>query len=467
MVALRKRARLHRAATHLLVAGAVCVTAGLAGCASSGALEQRQRELGAALAAPPPPVAVGDATAEVFAERDTLDRAELVELVLSRNPELHAAQSGVRAALAEVPRVRSLDDPMVSYGIAPLSIAEGGPRFGHSIEVRQALPYPGKLRLKGEMALAAAQADLYDFEALRRELAEAASVLFDDWYFVHRADAINREHQQLLREAHRIAVARYSAGKAPQQEPLATEVEQAHLDHRALQLHADRLVTRARINALLHRDSDAPLPPPPAALPDPTAAFDAEGLLLREALQSRPELRAARARVEAGEAAVELAEKDGRPDFGVMAQYNNMWAEVEHQWMVGLSFNLPLRRGAREGLRDRERARLHGAEYDLQAETDRVRLQVKEHGVRLSELGHIVRLFREQLLPASRDQMAAARIGYQSGETGFMDLIEAERNLRNVALGYEEALTNFHRHRAVMERVVGRIPGQSPEGDLR
>jgi len=63
------------------------------------------------------------------------------------------------------------------------------------------------------------------------------------------------------------------------------------------------------------------------------------------------------------------------------------------------------------------------------------------------------------LVPAARDQVQAARSGFETGTNSFLALIDAERNLLNVELGHEEALANLGRRRAELDRALGRIPG--------
>ena len=90
---------------------------------------------------------------------------------------------------------------------------------------------------------------------------------------------------------------------------------------------------------------------------------------------------------------------------------------------------------------------------------DEVRLGVRSGADRLAEARHVVRLFRDRLLPAARDQVDAARSGFETGRNSFLALIDAERNLRNVELGYEETLADLGRRRAELDRALGRIPG--------
>ena len=57
-----------------------------------------------------------------FPSDSPLQREALVRAVLERNPNLEAARQAWRAALAEHPQTRSLEDTRASYSLAPASI---------------------------------------------------------------------------------------------------------------------------------------------------------------------------------------------------------------------------------------------------------------------------------------------------------------------------------------------------------
>src|SRR5262245_32024022 len=89
-----------------------------------------------------------------FAGATHLDRAALVRAVLDRNPDVAASRAAWRAALARYREDTAIDDPMVSYSIAPLTIRDE--RIGQTIEIEQKLPTPGRRALAGDVALAEA-----------------------------------------------------------------------------------------------------------------------------------------------------------------------------------------------------------------------------------------------------------------------------------------------------------------------
>jgi outer membrane protein TolC len=101
--------------------------------------------------------------------------------VLARNPTLAEMEAAVRAARARAEQSTALEDPMASATVAPLSLGGGAP-FGYEVRASQRIPYPGKLRLRGEAARQEADAAAAELEATRLELAIEAVERFADYY---------------------------------------------------------------------------------------------------------------------------------------------------------------------------------------------------------------------------------------------------------------------------------------------
>jgi len=131
--------------------------------------------------------------------------------------------------------------------------------------------------------------------------------------------------------------------------------------------------------------------------------------------------------------------------------------------MVGIGVSLPFRRARSHAAVAEAEAALRRTESERLALEDAIRLQVYETEQRMREAAHVVELYRSRLLPASNDQIRAARAGFETGQNSFLALIDAERNQRNVDLGYEEALSSYYRRLAERDRALGKIPGLPPE----
>jgi outer membrane protein TolC len=395
----------------------------------------------------------------LFEGAPQLLRGELVQQVLARNPTVHAARHAWRAALARYPQVTAFEDPMLGATLAPRSIGSDEVDDGYRLDLAQPIPFPGKLRLRGEAALGEADAAAHDHAAVRLRLAAMASLLFDDYALAARSLAINASHVALLEEFQRIATVRYEAGEAAQQDPIQAEVERIHAEHREVVLQTQQRIVAEQINALLHRSPDHPLPPPPAEVVFPQDAGGAPDELIARALEQSPELLAAGARVAAEEARVALARREYFPDLTLTGAYDRIWQEEDLQPSVGLQMNVPLQLGRRKAAVEEAEARLEQANSERIAVEDEVRLSVQSGADRMSEALHLAHLVRDRLLPAARDQVEAARSGFETGRNDFLVLIDAERNLLDVELGHAEALADLGRRRAELDRAVGRVAG--------
>jgi cobalt-zinc-cadmium efflux system outer membrane protein len=84
--------------------------------------------------------------------------SQLLAEVGANNPQISAADHGVRAARQMAPQVTTLPDPKFTY--QQLSVGSPKPFAGYTnsdfayigIGASQELPYPGKLQLRGEVA---------------------------------------------------------------------------------------------------------------------------------------------------------------------------------------------------------------------------------------------------------------------------------------------------------------------------
>ncbi len=397
-----------------------------------------------------------------------LDRSAYVRAVLGRSRSIESARQAWRAAIARVRESGAFEDPMVTFEVAPLSIGSSSARVGWTGMVSQRLPWPGKLSLEETVSKAEADAQRCDYESARRELALAATLLYDEYFVAVRSIEINAHHVELMRSMHAAAIAQFEAGRAAAQDPLQAEFELTHMEHDTVVLASRRDVTVAQMNELLHRDPELPLPPPPKDLPMPDVTeVGATGRLESEAIDRRPDIAGARQHARAEEARAERASRESYPDVTVSTSYNSMWDTPEHRWMVGLSFNLPVQLGRRRGAVEEANATREQYEADAVRMSDMARTQVVVALKQLEEAGHVLHIFAERLLPIARQQVDAARAAFIVSQAPFVSVIDAEKNLRGVELDQQVAQADYDRRRGQLDRALGRIPGLDGKEDAR
>ncbi len=400
----------------------------------------------------------------ISASAPVLERAAYVRAVLHSNPSIESARQGWRAALGRVNQAGAFEDPMLDLGVAPLSIGSSKAPFGYEVGISQKLPWFGKRSLEASIGAAEAEASKSDYESMKRELALAALVLYDQYFIAVRSLEINAHHIELMRAMRDGATAQFAAGRGSAQDALQAESELAHMEHDTMILRSQREITVAQMNELLHRAPELPLPPPPDELPLPPTPEQAPKHLEAEALQQRTDIAAARHRARAEQARADRAGREYYPDFTVSTSYNSMWDMPEHRWMVGLGFNLPIQTGRRTGAADEAVAMRAQFESDAARLTDSARTQVFVSLKQLEESRNVIAVFEKRLLPLAKDQIDAARAGFITSQNPFVAVIDAEKNLRGVELDYQMARADYDRRWGELERALGRTPGLDSKG---
>lgn len=390
--------------------------------------------------------------ADPFVDVAELSPTRLVELVLERNPDVASARAAAEVAAARPVQERALEDPMLTWEVAPLSVYRRDVPFGTQVRLSQKIPFPGKRGLSASEAEAEARSMRAEVRNVGRELRRMALEAWADWYQVAREVEINEQHHLLLRELKRAAEAQYGAGRAAQQDPLQAEVMLAELEQERLELDGRHRLIRGRINALVHRAIRAAVPPPPRELTVQEAIPEDA---LERALERRPELAALDAQIQGARAREELASKAWLPDFELMASYSTMWPEPPMRLMAGVGIEIPLQAARRSGEGAEARARLR--QLELAREHRVLEIENDAHAAReeLSSALAVLSVQRQKVLSAARAQLESARAGYVSGSNEFQALIEAERSLRNAELRLHRALADVVRRRAALESAMG------------
>jgi outer membrane protein TolC len=384
----------------------------------------------------------------------------LVEQVLARNPSLAQMGAAWQAVSARYPQVTSLDDPMFAVTIGPDTFApdDAGVRTAYRFEISQKYPWPGKLRLRGENALAEARAAGNEVDDTRLQLIEAARNAFSEYYLVARALEVNQENLTLLRAFRKNAEARAKTPLGAQQDILQADVEIGREQQRQLTLKRMEQVAVARLNTLLHLPPDQPLPPPPKTLRIREQLLDVSALRTT-ALSRRPDLQALANRITAEQAALALACKEFYPDLEPFLMYDrfmgNMPANRELATMLGVKLNLPVRLARRRAALAEAQAKLVQRQAELARLTDQVNFQVQEAHAQLRESEQTVALYQKTILPAAESNVKTAQTEYMTGKVPFVSLVEAQRTRVGLLDRYHEAVADYFRRRATLERVIG------------
>jgi outer membrane protein, heavy metal efflux system len=398
-----------------------------------------------------------------FAGLGELPLQHFIDEVQARNPSLQAAQAAWSAAANRYPQVVALDDPMLDTMLAPASLSANSPiQSSYTIGVSQKIPGRGKRALRGEIALWEANAAAWDAQEIRLRLTLAASLAYFELYLTEREREINRANITVLKDIRSAAKSRYESNLVSAQDLSLADLELAKLEQRDLELKQMQRVATARINTLLHRRPEHPLPPTTRSLTiasEPTEVAHWQSL----ALQQRPELAALSSRIQSEQNAVALACKDYYPDFEVLARYDSFWTDIEQRGIIGLSMNLPVNRDKRAAAVNEAIFRLSRLHAEYAQLADSVREDVETNAARVEQAHGVAQLYEQRVLPAAEISLNDAKAAYVAGTVDFQRLLQSRRQLADEQLGYHRTLADYHRSLAQLTRAVGSPAGQTSD----
>jgi outer membrane protein, heavy metal efflux system len=370
-------------------------------------------------------LAGGQAAAQAPPGLEDAALAGFVQEALANNPDLRAARQLLEAARQRPRQASALPDPVVglTYTNEGWSPSLGSmPDTSMGVMVSQDLPFPGKRRLRGQIA--AKDADQAEQQLARARLGVVAAVR-RAYYGLLQARALlelTREQSGLWQQIEGVTRTRYAVGQGNQQDVLRTQVELTRVGQGLAEQEAEAAVRAAELNRLLGRAAEEPFETTAAldSLPGPPS-LDGELARLRSL---SPELAAARLAVERAGLAVALARKEYRPDFTVQGGYMNRGG-LDPMWQAAVGVNLPLRRGRRASALAEAEALREAAGSRVTATDLQLRLRTQERLAQLTAARKASELYREGIIPQDRMSVEAAMASYQAGRVPFITVLES------------------------------------------
>lgn len=399
--------------------------------------------------------------AQVIGKR-ALSLSEAIAEALKNNPELQSERSKVESARARAKQATYLDDPelnMEAWGVPlnhPVKYRSANPLI---IGVRQKLPFFGKLGLKGEMADQEVSIIEQALRAKEQEIVAKVKAAYADYFMASKSIEIYNELLELIRHTGATAENLYGVGRVPQQDVIKALLERTEILNKLTWAEKDLVTSQAKLNTLLSR-RPAALLGAPGELEVTSVALDF-AQLERLAIEQRPDLRALESSIRRSETAVKLAERNRTyPDFMVGLQY---WLAPDqsprHMYAPMLTLTIPFSPWSKgkhdyeveEALADRQ-----AASANLAAMKNMALFEVRDASAKLQAAIKAISIYRDGLLPQAEQSFQSAVAAYQTGGVNFMTLLDAQRTIRDVRMGYYKALVDYEQSRADLERAVGK-----------
>jgi cobalt-zinc-cadmium efflux system outer membrane protein len=391
--------------------------------------------------------------------RDLLTEAE------HNNPQIEAARQGWESTKQIPSQVSTLPDPQ--FTVQQVNVGSPRPFAGYTnsdfayfgLGVSQDFPYPGKLRLRGEMAKRDADVAQQQYETTRRSVVAKIKAAYFQLSYLSKTLGILESDGELLQQVEKAADARYRSGIGNQHDLLQAQLERTKLLREITMHHLEVAKTQAQIKHILNRSQSSPDIEPTDLSETPLAyTFDE---LLSASKGENSEISGAQKMIDKQSLQVDLARKDFYPDFSL--QY--MWqrtdpAQFRAYYMLTFSVRVPIYRNRKQRPElAQAQADLSRSHSEFDAQTQQVTFELKTEYETVQKNAELLKIYREGLLPQARAEFEAGVAAYQNNRqefqallTSFLDVLHLDEEYwqsaaeRETALAQLEELTGLSLH---------------------
>jgi outer membrane protein TolC len=415
----------------------------------------------------------------VFSSRPVINRAlalkEAVEIALKESPVVRGAEEEVNMAIAQVSMARAGTRPILST-TSFLTAGSSGNLFSTPSPVMPSntfgvprsnfydqnltLMYPlytgGRLKALIRQAQSVKSASDADLEAMRRDVALEVKLAYRQVLLAQAVTDIFKNLTDTTQERLRIDRVAFDAGRIPKFNVLRDEAE--HANAQQMLVNAQRDVDIALVMLKTHMGVSQASQITLSDKLDYEKTTDTREELLTLAEKQRPELMAARQRVEAAQQGIAVARSTYQPQFSLMAMADSMKAKRTER-LTGATFGvvigLPILDG---GMRRAQVQEATAQQRKAQQDYERVALQVvNEVETALLALQAAERNIRtaETALISADENYRVAQLRYESGRGINVEVLDALTTFTRARTNRVQALFDYNVTRDQLARAIG------------
>lgn len=388
------------------------------------------------------------------ASETKLDRDGVVRLALVRNHDLQAARAQVKAALGRLQQAGLWPSPRLELNNdtdRPFA-NEGG--YARSVGLSQEFPISGRLSLaedvaRVDVALALAEVN----EAERKLIGDVASTYFD----IVVIDQKLQMRDDLIRSVTNLEAAsraRFRAGEVSELDVNAATLELLRLKQDRALLVGERAATLRALAGAVGLDAAEALILDTAAAP--IKAIDNSPASVGQAIERRPDLRLLNLSANRAEAENALASASAWEDWNLSLGVRRdrlviqglPRQQADDVLTMTLSIPIPLV-NRNQGTQNAATAEKEASLEKAIALRQRIENEVIGLLEQLTQLLGTVKAYEAEALPLSRKNSELARAAYHNGQISIVDVVQAERQEKDVGANYADALSQYF-HKIVL-----------------
>lgn len=393
-----------------------------------------------------------------LAEAPPTPLAQLIVEAAHKNSQIAAAGHAWKAATERERQVSTLPDPTLT--LQDFSVGSPKPFAGYTnsnfayigVGASQQLPFPGKLRLRGEAARRAAQVKDSEIDLTSAAVADAVKADYIQLAYLRQTLSLLAQNRTLLNQLIQDVTIRYEAGQGMQQDVLGAQVQRTDLVRQVSSREQDIGVLEAHLKGLLDRNQDTPDIVPEPLTETPLLSSSAD--LLARLREHNPQLGVDRRSIVSEDANVALAERERKPDFDLSYMYQNTDRKYRDYYMATLSVHLPHRRRTDAAVAEASET-LAASKSTLDAHLQQQMAEAKQQYVKASGDSDLLKIYREGLVPQSDAAYRATLNAYSVSTASFKQVLASLLGVLNLNLASAQLIADHELALARLETLTG------------
>jgi cobalt-zinc-cadmium efflux system outer membrane protein len=384
--------------------------------------------------------------------------SQLLAEAEANSPQISAADHEARAAKQMAPQVATLPNPRFTF--QQLSVGSPRPFAGYTnsdfayvgIGASQELPYPGKLRLRGEVAKRDADIKQSEVEVTKTTIADAVKADYLQLSYLQSMLGILLQNEAVLDQLIHEATARYQVGQGMQQDVLQAQVARTRIVQEITMHHQQIGELQAHLKGLLDRDQESP---------DIVAVDLAESplhqtsnTLLAMVRKNNPQIQTDESYIRKEDAEVASAKREGKPDFDLSYMYQNTDRKYRDYYVFTLEVSF--QRKARIHAEIAEAAEKRSeSQQRLNAHLQQQLADAQQEYIKATSDADLLREYSEGLIPQSEAAYQATLNAYASNREEFIHVLQSFMDILNLKLEYAHTLEDHEVALAHLESLTG------------
>jgi cobalt-zinc-cadmium efflux system outer membrane protein len=373
-----------------------------------------------------------------------------IALAQENNPQLAALRHQIAAAKGRAWTTWWLTDPVFSVEWEGVPSGTGLGQFDErKLALAQEIEFPTNILWRNRFAGSEVEATAQRYEQGKLEIRAAAIAAYTQFLASRHGLALSKERVELAQEFLDKAEIRRRAGEAPAIEFVRARVELAQAQIELRNFESVYVTAQAQLNTVLGRN------PEQEVLATDSLRYHQFDLSLstlkQHALAEHPRLREANALVGAASHLRKLAWGSLLPAVEVTAFRHNIGGNPDF-YGAAIGLKVPLWFAFRQRGEIQEASALLASQENQRANTELQLLAAIESAFAAFEATRRqAESYDTGLLDQANEVYRIALRSYETGEAGYLQLLEAQRTLIEVHQGYITALASYYAAIAALE----------------